>query len=362
MSSVKPKHPIALALVGLFSEYIYSVNRRWGVPHELSLLLAVQTFLMIGAGFFCVWEIRDGWLRRWEGTNLAGEGRGGGVPLRSSCEQLVVEPLDVPVPGPGGVLSAAVVSRVTNGTRGHGRGTIVLCHGYSDTQADLGKYAFALALAGYEVVTYDARGQGLSKNVGSRNDFFSRFHVDFPAVVDRVHALAARSNLTLYAVGESVGASTVVTGGLADDRLARVVGLATIADHRRNLPRFPVPFSGKFWLKLRYAFYGVPQHPTEDVNRAISPVHVVADLRRRWSGEVPWERHVNQKLLLVHAKNDKIIPASRLEQNVAAAGLHGDNHFTFRRGGHTFLRQETKVVGLLCAALRVTSPEVDRRE
>ncbi|HAM02310.1 MAG TPA: hypothetical protein DCQ30_08825 [Acidimicrobiaceae bacterium] len=95
---------------------------------------------------------------------------------------------------------------------GHGDApaTVVVVHGFSASQDDLAVCALAddLAAAGYEVLTYDARGHGASEGMSAVG---STEHIDVACAVD----VASVRGLPVVLVGVSMG-GVAVAGYLAD--------------------------------------------------------------------------------------------------------------------------------------------------
>jgi pimeloyl-ACP methyl ester carboxylesterase len=87
---------------------------------------------------------------------------------------------------------------------------VVVVHGFSASQNDIGVCALAddLAAAGYQVLTYDARGHGASEGMCSVG---STEHMDVACAVD----IAAAPGLPVVLVGVSMG-GVAVAGYLAD--------------------------------------------------------------------------------------------------------------------------------------------------
>ena len=54
---------------------------------------------------------------------------------------------------------------------------------------------------------------------------------------------------------------------------------------------------------------------------------------------------LSSKVLLIHAKDDKIVPVSEFENNIANLNLKDDSHHLMNGGGHFMLYQESGVFG-----------------
>lgn len=108
-------------------------------------------------------------------------------------------------------------------TSGDALATVVVVHGFSGSQDDLAVCALAddLAAAGYQVLTYDARGHGGSEGMSSVG---STEHIDVACAVD----VASVRGLPVVLVGVSMG-GVAVAGYLADRTVAGVSAEDAIA-------------------------------------------------------------------------------------------------------------------------------------
>jgi len=171
-------------------------------------------------------------------------------------------------------------------------GTVVVAHGFSASREDgaVRSLASALAGAGYNVLTYDARGHGESEGwsaVGTEE------HHDVASAVER----AARTGRPVVIIGVSMGAvavvnhlagrrplSTIVVGAVLVSAPARwrmrlsAVGMLTAALTRTRPGRW---LAGRR-LRVRVARHWRVGEPLEDaIGRIDVPVAIVHGMRDR---------------------------------------------------------------------------------
>jgi uncharacterized protein len=179
------------------------------------------------------------------------------------------------------------------------RGTVILCHGYPSDRRDMLQMFPFLHKAGYNVLAFDFRRLGTSggelSTVGLRepNDLLGA--VDFAA---------KRSGAPVTAMGWSMGAAACIMAAAKDERIRAIV-----ADS---------PYTSLDVQTVR-RFGGGP------VGKACGAYAVWLGeriVKERLSDASPLEsaRHLgNRPLLLIHSRNDRLIPAGDSEAIYAAA-------------------------------------------
>lgn len=206
------------------------------------------------------------------------------------------------------------------------RAAVVLAHGFSASAEDPTVAATALALtgAGFDVVTYDARGHGGSEGESTLGD------LEQHDVAAAVHAARERSD-RLVVVGASMGAIAVLR--YAANHEAEIHGVVAVSCPARwELPRTPMAVActaltrtrpgravAARWLRVRVASrWTDPEPPIELVPRIASPVAIVHGRRDRFipvaaSGELFEVANEPRRLSVVermgHAFDDAATPA-----------------------------------------------------
>lgn len=184
------------------------------------------------------------------------------------------------------------------------RAAVVLAHGFCASAEDPAVSAMADALnaAGYDVVTYDARGHGGSEGESTLGDLEQH---------DVAAAVAATRERTdrLVVVGASMGAIAALRFAANHEELVDgVISLSSPAQWR--LPRTPTAILSagltrtpmgrhlaRRFLRVRIASkWTAPQPPVELVARIRSP------------------------LAVIHGRRDRFIPPRAAEELFAAAG------------------------------------------
>jgi pimeloyl-ACP methyl ester carboxylesterase len=172
---------------------------------------------------------------------------------------------------------------------------VVIAHGFSASQDDEAVAALAddLCRAGYDVLTYDARGHGAS---GGRSGVGSTEHLDVASAA----TLALRAHLPVVLVGVSMGAVAVVshlaTSGLD---VGPVVGAVLVSGPARWRMRpsavgvasavltrtAPGRWAAERYLRVRIAHdWRIGEEPASAVRRVDLPVAVIHGVGDRLLG------------------------------------------------------------------------------
>jgi uncharacterized protein len=187
------------------------------------------------------------------------------------------------------------------------RGVGILMHGWGGNGSQLRSAADALRLNGWSVLLPDARSHGLSE----RDTFSSlpRFAEDLDACLDwlsRHHPerTQADEHAQVILLGHSLGAAASLLCASRRDDVSAVVSVSAFAHPeqvmRRWLAQYRIPFWPIGWLVNRY-IESVIGHRFD----AIAPVHTIA--------------RVKAPVLLVHGREDDVVPLACAEQLEAAA-------------------------------------------
>ncbi|WP_310705609.1 alpha/beta fold hydrolase [Halomonas sp.] len=186
---------------------------------------------------------------------------------------------------------------------GEGRGTVVITHGWGANRELMLPLATPLQAAGWNVLLFDARNHGESDA-----DSFSsmpRFAEDTEAALAWLQGRPGMAQAPVALLGHSVGAAAVLLAASRRDDIAAVVSLSAFAHPdgmmRRWLAEKGLPFFPVGWYVLRYV-ERVIGHRFD----AIAPVHTLP--------------RVHCPVLLVHGRDDQVIPPSDAERLHASRG------------------------------------------
>ncbi|MCK4285233.1 MAG: alpha/beta fold hydrolase, partial [Candidatus Lokiarchaeota archaeon] len=209
----------------LISWFIFRVNIWLGNPCESvaftrCFILSATTFLIVYTPFEIYWSIRDLWYDRWLGLSFK-----------------YLEEVDIKISISNGFLSATLIKH-KNLDRVKSRDSIiVICHGFSDTKETLQYYYYPLALQGYVILVYDARGTGESKKSGKRGNFLKRIE-DFDYIVKWIKSNKEYSTFKINSIGFSIGALTVLCAGFQNMDIMKIVAISSMSYYKQNLPKF----------------------------------------------------------------------------------------------------------------------------
>lgn len=184
-----------------------------------------------------------------------------------------------------------------------GRGSVVITHGWGANRELMLPLARPLQAAGWNVVLFDARNHGES----DAESFSSmpRFAEDTEAALTWLRHRPGMAEEPVALLGHSVGAAAVMLAASRRNDIAAVVSLSAFAHPDRMMRRWlaekGLPFFPVGWYVLRYV-ERVIGHRFD----AIAPVTTLPRVRC--------------PVLLVHGRNDEVIPPSDAERLLASRG------------------------------------------
>lgn len=320
MLSKSHKRIIVIIIALAVSVFIWNVNASWGNTFWTCLLLSTTTFLIIYTPFEIYFSWRDIYFDRWERLYLKDI-----VILK---EKIVVE---------GGHLSVNLVQS-TNQEALHLKKTlIVVSPGFSDKKESLQHIYYPIALEGYTILAYDARGIGESKKTGKRNDFIKRIE-DFKTIVQWIKNHDKFRKFKINCIGISIGALTVLCGGFSDKYIEKIVGISSISKYSENIR------ISKRIVKFSYRMKGINLSPNDEINEQLSPYIIIKNLKNNNSQET-W-KNLAERVYLIHARNDRIIQFKNFEENRDILEL-SENQLILNKGGHNLKKDELVIVGAL---------------
>jgi esterase/lipase len=308
----------------LFSWFIWRVNIWLGNPcHSVAftrcLVLSITTFLIVYTPFEIYWSIRDLWYDRWLGLSL---------------KDLIEREIKIKVSN--GFLSGTLIWH-KNLENIKSRNTIVLiCHGFSETKENLQYYYYPLALQGYIVLIYDARGTGKSKKTGKRGDFLKRIE-DFNEVIKWVKSNKNYSALKINCIGFSIGAVTILCAGFQNMVIEKIIAISSMSHYNKNLPKY------NLIVMLSYLIKGVNLFPSNEEIKKLSPYAIINDAKDILSPQ-EWDR-VSKRVFLIHSKNDRVIPFINFKENSILLESPPANLLILKKGGHSQKKNECILIG-----------------
>ncbi len=324
MISNNIKRLILIFIDFLFSWFIWRVNIWLGNPcysvaFNRCFILSVTTFLIVYTPFEIYWSIRDLWYDRWLDLTLKD-----------------LEEKEVKISVSKGFLSGTLINHKNQAKIKSKNSLILICHGFSDTKESLQYYYYPLALQGYVILVYDARGTGKSKKTGKRGNFLKRLE-DFNDVIQWVQSNRDYSTLKINCIGFSIGALTILCAGFQNMEIRKIIAISSMSYYKNNLPKFnPI-------LRLSYLMKGVNLLPTEEENKRLSPYLIINNTKSNFSPE-EWEK-LSKRVMLIHSKNDRVIRFSNFKENSIVLESPLKNLLILKKGGHSQKKNEGALVG-----------------
>jgi len=198
----------------------------------------------------------------------------------------------------------------TETVAGAARPVVVIAHGHSWDRAGSVKYALMFLELSWDAVIFDHRGCGDSGGSGTTMGYFES--LDLALVIAAVRAHVG-PGLPVGALGESMGAATVLLHAARDPGLAFAVADSSFSDLRElfahrlradyHLPAFPVLDVAELLTRMRLGYS----------YRAVSPRRVLEEASRAGGTGLP-------PLLIIHGLVDDYVPPSMARELAAAAG------------------------------------------
>jgi len=313
------KYFILIVIDLLISAFIWHINASWGNSFWICLILSTTTFLIIFTPFQIYFSLRDIWFDRWEQLSL---------------KELEISKVKIKVEN-GNLYANILVSKDQEAI--FSKNTIVVISpGFSDTKKSLQYLYYPLTYEGYVILAYDARGIGESKKTGKRNDFIKRLE-DFKTIIKWIRTHDSYKNFKIYSIGISIGAITVLCVGFNNKYIEKIVAISSISKYYETLK------TSQGMVKLSYRLKGINLKPNTKENQMLSPYIVIKKVK----ADIPqeeWNEYSN-RVFLIHARNDKIIPFKNFKENRDILELPAKNVLILNKGGHTQKKNEVALVG-----------------
>jgi len=191
------------------------------------------------------------------------------------------------------------------------RGTILVLHGILVRSATMLPVANALAKAGYRAVLVDLRGHG--RSTGKYLTYGVQDAKDLSQVIDdlqRRNLLAGR--LGVY--GISYGATTSIHLAAADRRIRAVVAVEPFSTAREEVPHFARMVAPGVGLLI----------PEKTYQQSLDEAGQIAHFDPDAADAVKAIQRTSAPVLIMHGKNDWIVPHEQSERLHAAAPDHSE--------------------------------------
>ncbi len=320
------KYLILRTLSTVAGVVIIIVNRSRRIDYDRSLLLGIQTFLIVFLAFLIADSVSRFWWNRWRPVDT---------------NDVVSKSTIITVPG-SRQISGIMHEPVIHEEIGKDRGLVIASYGFNDNQFRANHIAKALAAAGFSVLTWDYRGRGATR--GRITDLEG--HVaDLRLLIDHFSRPSITASRPIHLLGWSVGGMVSILAGLHNEKVDKIFAWSTWSDLRKRvLWRI---YANPFTL-LRYFFKGELPHVSREANKNVSPVHYFEILARDLGGKDKVIALARAKLFLCHAKNDTLVGFDNFVENTRWLQLPQGNYLTFKKGSHLMLRKEPILVGLAC--------------
>lgn len=325
--SKNTKRVITIYCALLVSTLIWNINQNlFGNPFLPCFFLSLATFLIIFTPFEIYFTFRDFWYERWKPLDID---ELDSTRIKIDVETKKNEKREISAL----LIKSNNLKRVTELNS-----LIIIAQGFSDTKESLQRFYIPFVRLGFLILIYDARGMGASKKVGSKGDFSSRSN-DFKTIVNWIKGEPDLNEKKLFSIGFSIGALTVLCGGLSDERIEKIIAISAISNYRKNLPKYNVI------AMLSYLIKGVRLFPSKRVNEKISPIFHIVKLKNE-SPKERWDK-MSKRVFLVHSRNDKIIKIKNFIENRDALNLPDENQLILKKGGHNLKKDELILQGAL---------------
>jgi len=317
------KRLILIIIDLIFSWYIFQVNIQLGNPCNSTafsrcFMLSLTTFLIVYAPFEIYWSIFRLWSDRWTK-----------IPLK----ELDISDIEIEVSD--GKLSANLINYKDKTNSGIKNAIIVICHGFSDTKEKLEYFYIPLAIQGYTILTYDARGTGKSKKTGKRSQFLKRIE-DFNLILEWVKLQDDYTNMKIYCIGFSIGALTILCGGFTNLQIDKIIAISSMSYYKQNIPKYNPVFV------LSYLLKGVKLFPKPEENSKLSP-YIVINNEKVDPKQKNWEK-LSSRVMLIHSRNDRVIKFKNFLENKLILDSPTKNLVVLKKGGHSHKKNECILV------------------
>jgi predicted esterase len=227
--------------------------------------------------------------------------------------EIQVENIDIPIEESGINLKASIYTTEKTPERAP---FIVNVAGLNQHRASYLEKFFSeqFASRGFYVLGYDHRAHGeTKKQTGSSwlkqmKEIFNDINRVISWILNTQTDRLLDDKIALF--GRSLGGAMILTHGYDDERVFKLIALATRYDYHTTTVKFP-----------------------EDVILKVSPRYVRVK-----------EKNNDSRILVFHCKDDKFIPFENLNQIKEHFGLNDKNVYEYDTGGHSFKGHREEII------------------
>ncbi len=318
------KRFIIIAIGIIVSIYIWHINRNiFHNVYRRCLILSITTFLIIYVPFEIYFSVKTLWYDRWSNIKL------------NNVETIKIK-IPIEQDSKYGYITAHLITSRDKQLIDSKNTIIIISHGYSDTKETLQYLYLPLALQGYTILTYDARGSGESRKLGKRYQFLKRIE-DYKKIIDWIQNREELNDFEVCSIGFSIGALIPIAAVFTNEKVKKIIAISLISQYKKNVPR------ANPLILISYLVKGIKLFPTQEEIEKLSPYLMFKSYKKNVSEE-KWNQ-ITKKVYLIHSKNDSVIKFSNFQENQSILELPPKNTLIFKKGGHIMKKNELALVG-----------------
>lgn len=257
-----------------------------------------------------------------------------------------IQKVEIPSKIPGKYLKGLVIRDKKSDPKEKQIG-ILFHHGYASKKERYFHFIIPLALNGFTVLCYDARGHGESKKKAFNSNNFVGIMSDVENAINFLENLDEVDGNRLIMMGHSMGAIAALSKGYQDKRLKKIVGLAASYDLLELFNKYKrkiYTVTGIFIKIIKRKITKNITVPLEEINREMSP-------RYFFDRKTPIPD--KDRVYLVHCKKDIQIDFEEALKIKAALKLPNENVLFLEKperkylNSHSFMGQATIISDFL---------------
>jgi len=317
------KRIIVIILGILISAIIWHINCNiFNNPLERCLIISTCLFFIVYTPFETYFSVRNIWYDRWPDLDLEG--------IIKKKVRIPLESKDKDKNITINIIKSHVLTESKKDT------IIIINHGYSDTKQTLEYLYLPLAMQGYTILVYDARGTGESRKLGKRYHFQKRIE-DYQKIIQWIKSHKKYHKYQIYSIGFSIGGIISISGSFNDLNVRKIIAISCISHYKKNLLRLnPI-------ILFSYILRGISLFPDKEKAEMLSPYKIFKNQKEK----LPKEEYkkLSERIYLIHAKNDRVIKFNNFKENCSILDLPEKNQLIFKKGGHTMKKNEVALVG-----------------